>query len=85
MLSFQLHEETSFLNAETFPETYLSKKLIENKIDETITAIDGIRLERNPSSYSLFRVKVADGTPRELIKKPKNYWQSTPTFLQKHV
>ena len=81
VLSFQLHEETSFLNAETFPETYLSKKLIENKIDETITAIDGIRLERNPSSYSLFRVKVADGTPRELIKKAQKLLAEHPNIF----
>ncbi|MFB8556677.1 hypothetical protein ACFC6J_00865 [Enterococcus casseliflavus] len=69
MVGFKLHEETTFLNPESFPETYLSKALLKEKIDEAVAVIDGVRLEENRLSYPYVKVGVAGNTPRNLVKK----------------
>ena len=66
---FKLYEETTFLNPEAFPETYLSKTMINEKIDEVVAVIDGVRLEENRLSYPYVKVGVAGNTPRNLVKK----------------
>ncbi|MFS0921782.1 hypothetical protein ACFC8T_00645 [Enterococcus casseliflavus] len=69
VVGFKLHEETTFLNPESFPETYLSKALLKEKIDEAVAVIDGVRLEENRLSYPYVKVGVAGNTPRNLVKK----------------
>jgi len=66
---FKLYEETTFLNPKSFPETYLSKTTINEKIDEVVAVIDGVRLEENRLSYPYVKVGVAGNTPRNLVKK----------------
>ena len=66
---FKLYEETTFLNPESFPETYLIKTMINEKIDEVVAVIDGVRLEENRLSYPYVKVGVAGNTPRNLVKK----------------
>ena len=69
VVGFKLHEETTFLNPESFPETYLSKTLLKEKIDEAVATIGGVRLEENRPSYPYVEVGVAGNTPRNLVKK----------------
>ena len=69
VIMFKFHEESAFLNSESFPETYLSKALIKEKIDEVVAVIDGVRLEENRLSYPYVKVGVAGNTPRNLVKK----------------
>ena len=66
---FKFHEESAFLNPESFPETYLSKALLKEKIDEAVTAISGVRLDENRPSYPYVEVGVKGNIPRNLVKK----------------
>ena len=50
MIGFKLQEETSFLNQESFPETYLSRAMINKKIDEVVSEIDGVRIDGNQAN-----------------------------------
>ena len=83
VVGFKLHEETTFLNPESFPETYLSKKLINEKIDEAVAAIDGIRLEENRLSYPYVQIAVGGNTPRNLVKKGQQLLTNYPEVFSK--
>ena len=83
VVGFKLHEETIFLNPESFPETYLSKKLINEKIDEAVAAIDGIRLEENRLSYPYVQIAVGGNTPRNLVKKGQQLLTNYPEVFSK--
>ncbi|WP_270273295.1 hypothetical protein [Enterococcus casseliflavus] len=81
VVGFKLHEETTFLNPESFPETYLSKKLLKEKIDEAVAAIGGVRLEENRPSYPYVEVGVAGNTPRNLVKKGQQLLTDYPEIF----
>ncbi|WP_270787748.1 hypothetical protein [Enterococcus casseliflavus] len=81
VIVFKYHHEFAFLNPESFPETYLSKALIEEKIDEAVAAIDGIRLEENRLSYPYVKVGVAGNTPRILVKKGQQLLTDYPEIF----
>ena len=83
VVGFKLHEETIFLNPESFPETYLSKKLINEKIDEAVAAIDGVRLEENRLSYPYVQIAVGGNTPRNLVKKGQQLLTDYPEVFSK--
>ncbi|MEQ7137427.1 hypothetical protein [Enterococcus casseliflavus] len=83
VVGFKLHEETVFLNPESFPETYLSKKLINEKIDEAVAAIDGVRLEENRLSYPYVQIAVGENTPRNLVKKGQQLLTDYPEVFSK--
>ena len=83
VVGFKLHEETIFLNPESFPETYLSKKLINEKIDEAVAAIDGVRLEENRLSYPYVQIAVGGNTPRNLVKKGQQLLTNYPEVFSK--
>ena len=83
VVGFKLHEETTFLNPESFPETYLSKKLINEKIDEAVAAIGGVRLEENQPIYPSVKVGVAGNTPRNLVKKGQQLLTDYPEVFSK--
>ncbi|OUZ23457.1 hypothetical protein A5867_001142 [Enterococcus sp. 6D12_DIV0197] len=83
VVGFKLHEETTFLNPESFPETYLSKKLINEKIDEAVATIGGVRLEENRPSYPYVEVGVAGNTPRNLVKKGQQLLTDYPEVFSK--
>ena len=81
VIMFKFHEESAFLNPESFPETYLSKALIKEKIDEAVIAIDGVRLEENRPSYPYVEVGVAGNTPRNLVKKGQQLLTDYPEIF----
>ena len=83
VVGFKLHEETTFLNPESFPETYLSKALLKEKIDEAVAAIDGIRLEENRLSYPYVQIAVGGNTPRNLVKKGQQLLTNYPEVFSK--
>ncbi|MFS0936865.1 hypothetical protein [Enterococcus casseliflavus] len=83
VVGFKLHEETIFLNSESFPETYLSKKLINEKIDEAVAAIGGVRLEENRLSYPYVQIAVGGNTPRNLVKKGQQLLTNYPEVFSK--
>ena len=83
VVGFKLHEETTFLNPESFPETYLSKALLKEKIDEAVAVIDGVRLEENRLSYPYVKVGVAGNTPRNLVKKGQQLLTNYPEVFSK--
>ncbi|WP_429967293.1 hypothetical protein [Enterococcus sp. AZ173] len=83
VVGFKLHEETTFLNPESFPETYLSKKLINEKIDEAVAAIGGVRLEENRLSYPYVQIAVGGNTPRNLVKKGQQLLTNYPEVFSK--
>ncbi len=83
VIMFKFHEESAFLNPESFPETYLSKALIKEKIDEAVIAIDGVRLEENRPSYPYVEVGVAGNTPRNLVKKGQQLLTNYPEVFSK--
>ena len=83
VVGFKLHEETTFLNPESFPETYLSKALLKEKIDEAVATIDGVRLEENRPSYPYVEVGVAGNTPRNLVKKGQQLLTDYPEVFSK--
>jgi hypothetical protein len=83
VVGFKLHEETIFLNPESFPETYLSKKLINEKIDEAVAAIGGVRLEENRLSYPYVQIAVRGNTPRNLVKKGQQLLTNYPEVFSK--
>ena len=81
VVGFKLHEETTFLNPESFPETYLSKALLKEKIDEAVATIGGVRLEENRPSYPYVEVGVAGNTPRNLVKKGQQLLTDYPEIF----
>ena len=83
VILFKFHEESAFLNPESFPETYLSKALIKEKIDEAVAAIDGIRLEENRLSYPYVQIAVGGNTPRNLVKKGQQLLTNYPEVFSK--
>ena len=83
VVGFKLHEETTFLSPESFPETYLSKALIKEKIDEAVATIGGVRLEENRPSYPYVEVGVAGNTPRNLVKKGQQLLTDYPEVFSK--
>ena len=83
VVGFKLHEETTFLNPEPFPETYLSKKLINEKIDEAVAAIGGVRLEENRLSYPYVQIAVGGNIPRNLVKKGQQLLTNYPEVFSK--
>ena len=83
VVGFKLHEETTFLNPESFPETYLSKKLINEKIDEAVATIGGVRLEENRLSYPYVEIGVGENTPRNLVKKGQQLLTDYPEVFSK--
>jgi len=83
VIMFKFHEESAFLNPESFPETYLSKALIKEKIDEAVIAIDGVRLEENQPIYPSVKVGVAGNTPRNLVKKGQQLLTNYPEVFSK--
>lgn len=83
VVGFKLHEETTFLNPESFPETYLSKALLKEKIDEAVAAIGGVRLEENQPIYPSVKVGVAGNTPRNLVKKGQQLLTDYPEVFSK--
>ncbi|MGH1769614.1 hypothetical protein [Enterococcus casseliflavus] len=83
VVGFKLHEETTFLNPESFPETYLSKKLLKEKIDEAVAVIDGVRLEENQPIYPSVKVGVEGNTPRNLVKKGQQLLTDYPEVFSK--
>ncbi|MFB8556678.1 hypothetical protein ACFC6J_00870 [Enterococcus casseliflavus] len=83
VVGFKLHEETTFLNPEPFPETYLSKKLINEKIDEAVAAIGGVRLEENRPSYPYVQIAVGGNIPRNLVKKGQQLLTNYPEVFSK--
>ena len=83
VVGFKLHEETTFLNPESFPETYLSKKLLKEKIDEAVATIGGVRLEENQPIYPSVKVGVAGNTPRNLVKKGQQLLTDYPEVFSK--
>ena len=83
VVGFKLHEETIFLNPESFPETYLSKKLINEKIDEAVATIGGVRLEENRPSYPYVEIGVGENTPRNLVKKGQQLLTDYPEVFSK--
>ncbi|NKD32568.1 hypothetical protein HED40_07925 [Enterococcus casseliflavus] len=86
VIMFKYHDESAFLNPESFPETYLSKALIKEKIDEAVIAIDGVRLEENRLSYPYVEVGVAGNTPRNLVKKGQQLLTDYPEiFLEANL
>ncbi|WP_233619093.1 MULTISPECIES: hypothetical protein [unclassified Enterococcus] len=83
VVGFKLHEETTFLNPESFPETYLSKALLKEKIDEAVATIGGVRLEENQPIYPSVKVGVAGNTPRNLVKKGQQLLTDYPEVFSK--
>ena len=83
VVGFKLHEETTFLNPESFPETYLSKALLKEKIDEAVATIGGVRLEENRPSYPYVEVGVGENTPRNLVKKGQQLLTDYPEVFSK--
>ncbi len=83
VILFKFHEESAFLNPESFPETYLSKALIKEKIDEAVATIGGVRLEENRPSYPYVEVGVAGNTPRNLVKKGQQLLTNYPEVFSK--
>ncbi|EPH60683.1 hypothetical protein D932_03135, partial [Enterococcus casseliflavus 14-MB-W-14] len=83
VVGFKLHEETTFLSPESFPETYLSKALIKEKIDEAVATIGSVRLEENRPSYPYVEVGVAGNTPRNLVKKGQQLLTDYPEVFSK--
>ena len=83
VVGFKLHEETTFLNPESFLETYLSKALLKEKIDEAVAAIGGVRLEENQPIYPSVKVGVAGNTPRNLVKKGQQLLTDYPEVFSK--
>ena len=83
VIMFKFHEESAFLNPESFPETYLSKALIKEKIDEAVATIGGVRLEENRPSYPYVEVGVAGNTPRNLVKKGQQLLTDYPEVFSK--
>ena len=83
VVGFKLHEETTFLNPESFPETYLSKTLLKEKIDEAVATIGGVRLEENQPIYPSVKVGVAGNTPRNLVKKGQQLLTDYPEVFSK--
>ncbi|WBY92968.1 hypothetical protein PEZ80_04485 [Enterococcus casseliflavus] len=83
VVGFKLHEETTFLNPESFPETYLSKALINEKIDEAVAAIGGVRLEENRPSYPYVQIAVGGNIPRNLVKKGQQLLTNYPEVFSK--
>ncbi|WBY92965.1 hypothetical protein [Enterococcus casseliflavus] len=83
VVGFKLHEETTFLNPESFPETYLSKKLLKEKIDEAVATIGGVRLEENRPSYPYVEIGVGENTPRNLVKKGQQLLTDYPEVFSK--
>ena len=83
VVGFKLHEETTFLNPESFPETYLSKALINEKIDEAVATIGGVRLEENRPSYPYVEIGVGENTPRNLVKKGQQLLTNYPEVFSK--
>ena len=83
VVGFKLHEETTFLNPESFPETYLSKTLLKEKIDEAVATIGGVRLEENRPSYPYVEVGVGENTPRNLVKKGQQLLTDYPEVFSK--
>ena len=81
VILFKFHEESAFLNPESFPETYLSKALIKEKIDEAVATIGGVRLEENRPSYPYVEVGVAGNTPRNLVKKGQQLLTDYPEIF----
>ncbi|GEB27340.1 Uncharacterised protein [Enterococcus casseliflavus] len=83
VILFKFHEESAFLNPESFPETYLSKALIKEKIDEAVAAIGGVRLEENRLSYPYVQIAVGGNTPRNLVKKGQQLLTNYPEVFSK--
>ena len=83
VVGFKLHEETTFLNPESFPETYLSKALLKEKIGEAVATIGGVRLEENQPIYPSVKVGVAGNTPRNLVKKGQQLLTDYPEVFSK--
>ncbi len=83
VVGFKLHEETTFLNPESFPETYLSKALLKEKIDEAVATIGGVRLEENRPSYPYVEIGVGENTPRNLVKKGQQLLTNYPEVFSK--
>ncbi|ROY42788.1 hypothetical protein EGW74_10480 [Enterococcus casseliflavus] len=83
VVGFKLHEETTFLNPESFPETYLSKTLLKEKIDEAVATIGGVRLEENRPSYPYVEIGVGENTPRNLVKKGQQLLTDYPEVFSK--
>ena len=83
VVGFKLHEETTFLNPESFPETYLSKALLKEKIDEAVATIGGVRLEENRPSYPYVEISVGENTPRNLVKKGQQLLTDYPEVFSK--
>ena len=83
VVGFKLHEETTFLNPESFPETYLSKALLKEKIDEAVATIGGVRLEENRLSYPYVQIAVGENTPRNLVKKGQQLLTDYPEVFSK--
>ena len=83
VVGFKLHEETTFLNPESFPETYLSKALLKEKIDEAVATIGGVRLEENRPSYPYVEIGVGENTPRNLVKKGQQLLTDYPEVFSK--
>jgi len=83
VIMFKFHEESAFLNPESFPETYLSKALIKEKIDEAVATIGGVRLEENRPSYPYVQIAVGGNTPRNLVKKGQQLLTNYPEVFSK--
>lgn len=83
VIMFKFHEESAFLNPESFPETYLSKALIKEKIDEAVATIGGVRLEENRPSYPYVEIGVGENTPRNLVKKGQQLLTDYPEVFSK--
>ena len=83
VILFKFHEESAFLNPESFPETYLSKALIKEKIDEAVATIGGVRLEENRPSYPYVEIGVGENTPRNLVKKGQQLLTDYPEVFSK--
>ena len=83
VVGFKLHEETTFLNPESFPETYLSKALLKEKIDEAVATIGGVRLEENRPSYPYVEIGVGGNIPRNLVKKGQQLLTNYPEVFSK--
>ncbi|EEV38002.2 hypothetical protein ECBG_00271 [Enterococcus casseliflavus EC20] len=83
VVGFKLHEETTFLSPESFPETYLSKALLKEKIDEAVATIGGVRLEENRPSYPYVEIGVGENTPRNLVKKGQQLLTDYPEVFSK--
>ena len=83
VVGFKLHEETTFLNPESFPETYLSKALLKEKIDEAVATIGGVHLEENRPSYPYVEISVGENTPRNLVKKGQQLLTDYPEVFSK--